>query len=162
MIIPVTRGSSREADRHEAQPKTLPLGVRSPLSPLLSPSKSPRTPRPARPRVTRPLTRPRAAGAYLPPLLALFAVLNLGDLASTYLGLASGMREGNPLMSTLLGHYGFGALIVYKALVILAVTGGVYLLRSFHLKIAHVTIWVCNALVFAVVVLNLVQFAFIS
>lgn len=161
MIIPVTRGSSREADRRESR-ETLPLGVRSPLSPLLSPSKSPRTTRPARPRVTRPLSRPRAAGAYLPPLLGLFAVLNIGDLASTYLGLASGMREGNPLMSTLLGHYGFGALIVYKALVILAVTAGVYLLRSFHLKIAHVTIWVCNVLVFAVVVLNLVQFALIS
>ena len=157
MIIPVTRDSSREA-RHE----TLPLGARAPLSPLLSPSKSPRTPRPARPRVTRPLSRPRGAGAYLPPLLGLFAVLNISDLASTYLGLASGMREGNPLMSTLLGQYGFSALIAYKALVILAVTGGVYLLRSFHLKIAHVTIWVCNALVFAVVVLNLVQFAFIS
>jgi uncharacterized protein DUF5658 len=161
MIIPVMRGSSREAHRHESR-ETLPLGVRSPMSPLLSPSKSPRTTRPARPHGTRPLSRPRAAGALLPPLLGLFAVLNIGDLASTYLGLASGMREGNPLMSTLLGHYGFGALVVYKALVILAVTAGVYLLRSFHLKIAHITIWVCNALVFAVVVLNLVQFAFIS
>ena len=158
MIIPVTRGSSREARYREI----LPLGTRSPLAPMSSPPKSPGAARPARHRVTRPLTRPRATGRYLSPLLGFFAVLNIGDLASTYLGLASGMREGNPLMSTLLGHYGFGALVVYKALVILAVTGGVYLLRSFHLKIAHITIWVCNVLVFAVVVLNLVQFALIS
>ena len=97
MIIPVTRGSSREAHYRETLPETLPLGMRAPLSPLLSPSKSPRAAQPARPGGTRSLMRRRATGQYLPLLLGLFAVLNIGDLASTYLGLASGMREGNPL-----------------------------------------------------------------
>lgn len=106
----------------------------------------------------RPIVRPKVAGRLLPLWLAVFALLNLGDILSTYIGLSSGMREGNPLMSSLLAHYGFGALIVYKVLVVVAVTAGVLLLRTFQLKIARITIAVCNILVLLVVAMNVIQF----
>ena len=113
--------------------------------------------------VTQPLpvrrvARMRAENVRLVMLLALFALLNACDLISTYAGLHSGMREGNPLMNGLLGHYGFAALIGYKLAVIGAVSGGVYVLRGFSKSIATVTIWVCNALVCAVVIMNVLQF----
>jgi hypothetical protein len=91
-------------------------------------------------------------------LLGLFVLLNVGDLVSTYVALGIGMREGNPLMSALLQHYGFASLIVYKVAVVAVVGGGVLLLRRFHPRLAHVTIWVCNVLVFAAVFLNILQF----
>lgn len=91
-------------------------------------------------------------------LLAIFALLNAGDLVSTYAGLHNGMHEGNPLMSGLLGYYGFNGLIGYKIAVILAVSVGVFVLRSFSKGIASATIWVCNALVAVVVILNVTQF----
>lgn len=91
--------------------------------------------------------------------LGIFALLNACDLLSTYAGLQSGMHEGNPLMSGLLGHYGFAALIGYKILVVCAVSIGVSMLRAFSKGIATATIWVCNALVCAVVVMNVLQFA---
>lgn len=91
--------------------------------------------------------------------LGIFALLNTGDLVSTYAGLQTGMHEGNPLMSGLLGHYGFAALIGYKVLVVCAVSIGVFTLRAFSKGIATATIWVCNALVCAVVVMNVLQFA---
>jgi uncharacterized protein DUF5658 len=100
---------------------------------------------------------PRAR-SFLAPLLALFALLNAGDLASTYLGLYNGMREGNPLMGALLTQYGFGALILYKLLVIAAVTGGIVFLHTFHRRVASVTVWVCNSLVLLVVVINVAQY----
>ncbi len=116
--------------------------------------------------VTRPspsrAVRRRAAlpihGGVLPLLVAIFAVLNAGDLASTFLGLQNGMREGNPLMGALLSSYGFGALILYKIMVIVAVGAGVIFLRIFHRRVAHVTIWVCDLLVLGVVISNLMQF----
>ena len=95
----------------------------------------------------------------MPAMLGLFALLNIADLVSTFVGLHSGMREGNPLMSGLLLHYGFAALIVYKVVVILAVTLGVYFLRSVHTRIARTTISVCNLLVLGVVLVNVAQFA---
>jgi hypothetical protein len=91
-------------------------------------------------------------------LLGLFVLLNIGDLVSTYVALGIGMREGNPLMSSLLQHYGFASLIVYKVAVVVVVGGGVLLLQRFQPRLAHVTIWVCNALVFAAVFLNILQF----
>lgn len=115
--------------------------------------------RPSAPRVVVRRAVPRIHGGMLLPLLvALFAVLNAGDLLSTFIGLASGMREGNPLMNMLLAQYGFGALILYKVVVIAAVGAGVLFLSTFHRRIAHVTIWVCNLLVLGVVVSNLMQF----
>lgn len=128
--------------------------------------------RAAPPAVSRPFvathrTPPRALvrrgesrihGGVLPVLVALFAVLNAADLASTFIGLASGMHEGNPLMGALLSSYGFGALILYKIMVIVAVGAGVVFLRFFHRRVAHITIWVCNLLVLGVVVSNLMQF----
>jgi hypothetical protein len=108
--------------------------------------------------VVRAVARPKTPGRLIPLWLGFFALLNLGDILSTWAGLHSGMREGNPLMSTLLTHYGFAALIGYKLLVVLAVTAGVLLLRSFQLLVARVTIVVCNLLVLLVVALNLVQY----
>jgi hypothetical protein len=111
---------------------------------------------------SRPVGRPRPSGRLLPLWVGLFALLNFADLLSTFLGLHNGMREGNPLMSALLIRYGFGALILYKILVICAVAGGVYILRRFHSSIANVTIWICNLLVAAVVALNIAQYALMS
>ena len=110
------------------------------------------------PRATARRSAPRIRGGLLPLLVAVFAMLNAGDLASTFIGLASGMREGNPLMNMLLSHYGFGALILYKVVVIVAVGAGVLFLRAFHRHVAHITIWVCDLLVLGVVVSNLMQF----
>lgn len=112
----------------------------------------------ARPFVVRRVERTHAAPARLAIWLTLFALLNVGDLVSTYAGLHSGMHEGNPLMSTLLLSYGFGALIGYKVVVICAVAVGIYVLHGFSKGIASTTIWICNALVCAVVILNLAQF----
>jgi hypothetical protein len=91
-------------------------------------------------------------------LLLLFAVLNAADLLTTYLGLAHGLNEGNPLMSKLLTHYGFGALIADKLLVIAAVTSGSLLLHKLDWRVAHAIALVCDALIFLVVVSNVVQF----
>lgn len=91
-------------------------------------------------------------------LLGLFVVLNIGDLVSTYVALGIGMREGNPLMSSLLQHYGFASLIVYKLAVVIVVGGGALLLRRVHPRLAQVTLWVCNALVFTAVFLNVLQY----
>ncbi|HEY7781291.1 MAG TPA: DUF5658 family protein [Ktedonobacterales bacterium] len=103
-------------------------------------------------------TRARQITPALYIWLTLFFVLNIADLVSTYVALGIGMREGNPLMSTLLSHYGFAALIAYKVAVILVVTIGVVLLRRFNPRMAKITIVVCNVLVFAAVFLNILQF----
>jgi hypothetical protein len=100
----------------------------------------------------------RPTGYFLLTLLVVFALLNLGDLASTYLGLAHGLNEGNPLMSGLLSHYGFGALIVDKLIVIAAVTWGALLLYKLNWRIAHTIALVCDTLVLLVVVSNIVQY----
>jgi hypothetical protein len=106
----------------------------------------------------REVVRPDLASRFLPLWLGIFALLNLGDVLSTYIGLHNGMREGNPLMGALLAQYGFIALIGYKLLVVLVVTGGVLLLRSFHASVARVTIGICNVLVLLVVTLNVIQY----
>ena len=104
----------------------------------------------------------RAIGSsLLAVLLALFAVLNLGDLASTYIGLSHGLNEGNPLMSHLLALYGFGALIADKVLVVATVTGGTFLLRRFSSRMANLVTVACDGLVLVVVLSNLVQYALI-
>jgi hypothetical protein len=103
-------------------------------------------------------TGARRATLALAIWLALFFLLNIGDLVSTYVALGSGMREGNPLMSALLVRYGFPALIVYKLAVVTLVAVGVVILRRFQPRLATVTIFVCNALVFAAVFLNILQF----
>jgi hypothetical protein len=91
-------------------------------------------------------------------LLVIFALLNVGDLASTYLGLAHGLNEGNPLMKQLLLHYGFGALIADKLLVVIAVTAGALVLRRLDRHIAHAVSMVCDGLILLVVVSNVVQY----
>lgn len=112
---------------------------------------------PARTRA-RTRTPARAHVGLLPAWLALFALLNAGDLISTYIGLHGGLREGNPLMDGLLMHFGFAALIMYKVLVVAAVAMGVLMLRRFHRGVSTVTIWICNVLVLAVVILNVLQY----
>jgi hypothetical protein len=100
----------------------------------------------------------RRTGYLLATSLVVFALLNACDLASTYLGLAHGLNEGNPLMKQLLQHYGFGALIADKLLVIIAVTAGALVLRRLDRHIAHAVALVCDALILLVVVSNLVQY----
>jgi uncharacterized protein DUF5658 len=103
---------------------------------------------------------PRRRAAFSPALvgwLFVYALLNVGDLASTYLGLRAGLREANPLMSGLLLRHGFGALVVYKLVVILAVVGGAVVLHRMHPHAASITVHVCNVLVFLAVALNIAQ-----
>lgn len=122
----------------------------------------------ARPFVVARVSQPRLAGAIVRPKsrdyafplwLCVFALLNAGDLLSTYAGLHGGMREGNPLVSGMMAQYGFTALIAYKVFVVLAVTFGVLWLRSMHASVARVTLTICNALVLLVVLLNVAQYA---
>jgi hypothetical protein len=56
------------------------------------------------------------------------------------------------------GNYGFAALIGYKLAVVVAVSAGVLLLRSFSSHIARVTIRICAVLVALVVLTNVLQF----
>ncbi|MEO7003504.1 MAG: DUF5658 family protein [Ktedonobacterales bacterium] len=90
----------------------------------------------------------------------LYALLNVGDLTSTYIGLHVGLSEGNPLMHNLLGVTGFGGLIAYKMFVTVAVIAGLWQINRWHPRVAHVTIWLCNALTLAAVVLNIAQITF--
>jgi hypothetical protein len=94
-------------------------------------------------------------------LLAVFALLNLGDLASTYFGILHGLNEGNPIMSRLLAHYGFSALIADKLIVIGAVTWGALLLARLDWRVAHIIALVCDTLILLVVISNVVQFAMV-
>lgn len=90
----------------------------------------------------------------------LYALLNVGDLVSTWVGLRAGLSEGNPLMHNLLGVTGFGGLIGYKVLVTVVVVLGVGILHRWQPRVAHLTIWMCNVLTLAAVLLNVLQITF--
>lgn len=96
---------------------------------------------------------PRSGG-----LLGTFAALNVGDLLSTWLDLHAGLREGNPFMSMLLMQHGFGALIAYKALVIVIVGVITASLWDERPRLVGVTLIACDVLVFCAVAVNVVQF----
>lgn len=99
----------------------------------------------------------RASSAHL-FWLALFVVLNALDLLTTYIDLHAGMREGNPLMRVLLLYHGFGALIFYKALMVLVVSSGILILNRGYPLLARITLGICNLLVLAVVLSNFIQY----
>ena len=128
--------------------------VTQPLAISVPPQRLPYTTR-SRSAVQRDARR---TGYFLAALLVVFALLNLADLASTYIGLAHGLNEGNPLMKQLLQHFGFGALIADKLLVVVAVTTGALVLRHLDQHIAHTVALVCDALILLVVVSNVVQY----
>jgi hypothetical protein len=90
--------------------------------------------------------------------LAVYVAFNIGDVISTYIGLRSGLHEGNPLMGSLLREHGFGALIVYKVLVVIVVVAGVRVLQHRYARLAGITITICNVLVGLAVLLNLLQY----
>ena len=102
-------------------------------------------------------TRAAAFSLSLAIWLVVYLLLNVGDLVSTYLGLQAGLHEANPLMSGLLAQNGFGALIAYKLVVIVAVVGGAIALLRMHPRAAYLTVHVCNSLVFLAVFLNVAQ-----
>jgi hypothetical protein len=147
---PHTTGSVRQTREQLAVAKTEPL-----LASEMAPPHPYGALRAARPRA---FARPHTGGMPLLVWLGVFALLNGVDILSTWVGLANGMREGNPLMSALLGNYGFAALIGYKLAVVVAVSAGVLLLRSFSSHIARVTIRICAVLVALVVLTNVLQF----
>jgi hypothetical protein len=93
--------------------------------------------------------------------LAVYVVLNTGDLITTNIGLRSGLHEGNPLMRLLLSQHGFVSLIAYKVVVVAAVLIGLSVLSRRHPRMAGTTLAICNVLVGLAVVLNLVQFAMV-
>ncbi len=91
-------------------------------------------------------------------LLGMFTALNVGDLVSTWVDLHAGLREGNPFMSMLLAQHGFGALVLYKILVIVVVsiiTGALWTTRP---RLVGITLLICDLLVFAAVTANVLQF----
>ncbi|HEY7351024.1 MAG TPA: DUF5658 family protein [Ktedonobacterales bacterium] len=100
----------------------------------------------------------RRARFSTPFWLAFFAVLNAFDLITTYVDLQAGMREGNPLMRALLDQAGFSALIVYKALMILAVSAGILILSRSYRGLARLALVICNVLVLVVVLSNFIQY----
>jgi hypothetical protein len=91
-------------------------------------------------------------------LMGLFAALNVGDLVSTWIDLHAGLHEGNPLMSQLLGSYGFGALIVYKIFVVSLVSGITLVLWSVRPRMVGMTLLACDVLVFGAIAVNVMQF----
>lgn len=91
-----------------------------------------------------------------------YALLNLGDLVTTGIGLTMGLHEGNPLMNRLLAAYGFDALVVYKVLVVVLVTLGITYLMRQHQRVAAATLVLCSLLVGFAVVSNLAQFAVLA
>ncbi len=148
----------RELDQQQAE---------MPWPPAIKPPSLRALPTPYQ-EASRPVARGQASqriwqrmSAWLWVWLAVYVSLNVGDLASTYVGLHSGLHEGNPLMRTLLDQHGFGALIVYKVIVVVAVAVGLGALYRRHPRLAGVTLAVCNVLVGLAVVANLVQFAMI-
>lgn len=90
-------------------------------------------------------------------LIAGFALLNIGDLLSTWIDLHSGMREGNPFMSMLLAQHGFGALIAYKAVVVGVVGVVVSALWDSRPRLVGWTLVACDLLVFSAVAVNVMQ-----
>ncbi|MBF6591639.1 MAG: hypothetical protein IVW57_14095 [Ktedonobacterales bacterium] len=108
------------------------------------------------PAASRTAAQRRAGGLSL--WLAVYIVLNIGDLITTNLGLHSGLREGNPLMRALLGQFGFGSLIGYKLLVVAAVLVGIHMLSRRYARLATITLIICNVLVGLAVLLNIVQY----
>ncbi len=90
--------------------------------------------------------------------LVIFALLNAGDLLTTYVDLRAGMREGNPLMRALLDQAGFSALIFYKALMVMVVSIGILMLNRSYPLLARAALAVCNVLVLVVVLSNVIQY----
>jgi hypothetical protein len=91
-------------------------------------------------------------------LVALFAILNAGDLISTWIDLEAGLQEGNPLMSLLLMRHGFGALILYKTIVVCFVSAITIFLWSARPRLVGLTLLACDVLVFGAIVVNVLQF----
>jgi hypothetical protein len=91
-------------------------------------------------------------------LVGIFAALNGGDLISTWVDLNAGLHEGNPFMSLLLSEHGFGALIVYKLMVVALVGVITIVLWSVRPRLVGVTLGICNVLVFGAIAINVLQF----
>ena len=150
MMTDISRGFPRDPQFFNGATRPVPFLARESRSPVV-------VSRAAGMRARR-ASWDRASASRLATWLALFVLLNTGDVISTYAGLNSGMREGNPLLSALLLGYGFSALIAYKVLMVLAVTIGVFVLRTFSKEIASATLWICNGIVCVVVAMNILQF----
>ena len=101
--------------------------------------------------------RVRTATFVLPLLMVVFAMLNAADALTTYIGLHTGLFEGNPVMSGLMSHFGFSALIMYKLVVTVTIGYGARWLQRMQPVLATVTVLLCNLMVFSVVVSNMVQ-----
>ena len=90
-------------------------------------------------------------------LIGIFVMLNVGDLVSTWADLQAGLSEGNPLMNSLLFHQGFGALILYKLIVVGIVSSVALMLADSRPRMMAVTVFICNVMLFGAVVLNILQ-----
>ena len=79
-------------------------------------------------------------------LIALVCLLQLGDLATTYIGLSRGKREKNPLGRWPYNRFGFAGMVGLK----LAVTGLIIWLSTLHPLGWTVLILVCAMMAYVV------------
>ncbi len=152
----IIRGRDTRAGRDEAPAAW--KGEAATPNPLAWPAPSMERATPA--ALPIPASAPQRRGALSAGLLlwlVVYTLLNVGDLLSTYVGLQAGLHEANPLMSNLLAQNGFGALIAYKLVVIVAVVAGAIALYRMRPRAAFLTVHICNGLVFLAVFLNVAQ-----
>ncbi len=90
------------------------------------------------------------------PALTLFLVLSLLDIGSTWLGLALGLPESNPLPAMVLAKGGIATMYGAKAIVTLLVAVSVVRLSRFYPRI-WTGVRLGNGILCLVVSLNLIQ-----
>jgi len=86
----------------------------------------------------------------------LFIVLNILDVAITYLGLRAGLPEGNVLTAMVLARYGEWSMYGLKAAVIVLVVGGLMRFGRHHIGLRKGLV-VINGMMVLVVASNAAQ-----
>lgn len=94
------------------------------------------------------------------PSLTVFVVMNLLDVASTWMAMQRGLPEGNPVPSMLLEAGGTELMYLFKVAVVLLVVLAALRLSPYFPKIWY-GVWIGNAILAVVVTLNVVQILFL-
>ncbi len=96
------------------------------------------------------------SGCATRPALAVFAGLNLLDVASTYVALQMGLAEVNPLPSLLLANGGEGAMYLFKIAITLLVIVTVVRLSPYYRRLGY-AVYAANGILALIVLLNTAQ-----
>jgi hypothetical protein len=88
--------------------------------------------------------------------LAIFAILNLLDIASTRAALAAGLAEGNQIPSMLLAAGGEEAMYLFKIAVTLLVMAAAIRLTPYYRRLRY-GLHIANLVLAFVVTINLLQ-----